>query len=118
MAGRYATALFELALDNKAVDAVKADLETFDRLIAENPDLTRLVRSPVFSAAQQAGALSAVLEKTGIGGLTAQFLKVVTSNRRLFAVRDMVRAYRALGARPHGDGTAPGPVAQTPREPH
>src|SRR3981189_1566487 len=113
MAGRYATALFELALDNKAVDAVKADLETFDRLIAENPDLARLVRSPVFSAEQQAGALSAVLEKTGIGGLTAQFLKVVTSNRRLFAVRDMVRGYGGkVGPHPgagagQGAGAAP-----------
>src|SRR3977135_1153309 len=37
MAGRYATALFELALDNKAVDAVKDDLEKFDHLVAENP---------------------------------------------------------------------------------
>ena len=118
MAGRYATALFELALDNKAVDAVKADLETFDRLIAENPDLARLVRSPVFSAEQQAGALSAVLEKTGIGGLTAQFLKVVTSNRRLFAVRDMVRAYGAMVARHHGEVTAQVTVAEPLREPH
>jgi len=118
MAGRYATALFELALDNKAVDAVKADLETFDRLIAENPDLARLVRSPVFSAEQQAGALSAVLEKTGIGGLTAQFLKVVTSNRRLFAVRDMVRAYGAMVARHHGEVTAQVTVAEPLSEPH
>ena len=118
MAGRYATALFELALDNKAVDAVKADLETFDRLIAENPDLTRLVRSPVFSAEQQAGALAAVLEKIGIGGLTAQFLKVVASNRRLFAVRDMVRAYRAMVARHHGEVTAQVTVAEPLSEPH
>ena len=50
MAGRYGNALFELALDNKAVDAVKADLDRFDALIAENPDLNRLVRSPVFDA--------------------------------------------------------------------
>src|SRR3981189_834811 len=118
MAGRYATALFELALDNKAVDAVKADLATFDRLIAENPDLARLVRSPVFSAEQQAGALGAVLEKIGIGGLTAQFLKVVASNRRLFAVRDMIRAYRAMVARHHGELTAYVTVAEPLSDAH
>ena len=50
MAGRYATALFELALEERAVDAVKADLDRFDAMIAENPDLTRLVRSPVADA--------------------------------------------------------------------
>src|SRR5207244_12513547 len=93
MAGRYATALFELARENNAIDAVKADLAKFDELVAQNPDLARLVRSPVFSADEQTKALSAVLEKAGAGGLTARFLKVVASNRRLFAVREMVKAY-------------------------
>ena len=51
MAGRYATALFELALEEGAVDAVKAELDRFDALVAESADLARLVRSPVFSAA-------------------------------------------------------------------
>jgi F-type H+-transporting ATPase subunit delta len=57
MAGRYAGALFELALESKAVDAVKTDLEKFDTLVAESPDLTRLVRSPVFGADEQTKAL-------------------------------------------------------------
>jgi len=34
MAGRYATALFELALESKAVDQVPADLKAFDALVA------------------------------------------------------------------------------------
>ena len=90
MAGRYATALFELALENKAVDAVKKDLDQFHALIADSADLNRLVRSPVFDADEQLKALSAVLAKAGIGGLAANFLRVITTNRRLFAVRDMV----------------------------
>ena len=57
MAGRYATALFDLASEANAVDAVKADLERFDALIAESADLRRLVRSPVFSAEEQVQAL-------------------------------------------------------------
>jgi len=118
MAGRYANALFELARDNDAVDAVKADLDRFDGLIAQSPDLQRLVRSPVFSADEQARALTAVLAKAGIGGLAAQFLKVVASNRRLFAARDMVRAYRALVARHKGELTAQVTVAETLSEAH
>jgi F-type H+-transporting ATPase subunit delta len=118
MAGRYANALFELARDNDAVDAVKADLDRFDGLIAQNPDLQRLVRSPVFSADEQARALTAVLAKAGIGGLAAQFLKVVASNRRLFAAHDMVRAYRALVARHKGELTAQVTVAETLSEAH
>jgi F-type H+-transporting ATPase subunit delta len=118
MAGRYATALFELALDNNAVDAVKADLDGFDALVADNDDLRRLVRSPVFSADVQGRALAAVLDKAGIGGLTAQFLKVVTANRRLFAVHDMTRAYRALVARHHGEVTAQVTVAEPLSDTH
>jgi F-type H+-transporting ATPase subunit delta len=106
MAGRYATALFELALEQKAVDAVKSDLERFDALIAASPDLYRLVRSPVFTADEQVKALRAVLGATGIGGLAANFLLLVTRNRRLFAVRAMVKAYKALVARHKGEVTA------------
>ena len=104
MAGRYATALFELALDGNAIDAVKADLDRFDALVAESPDLARLVRSPVFSAEEQSKALTAVLDKAGIGGLAAKFLQVVTPNRRLFAVRDMVKDFRKLVAAAQGRG--------------
>jgi F-type H+-transporting ATPase subunit delta len=112
MAGRYATALFDLARDGDAVDIVKADLDRFDALIAESADLNRLVRSPVFSADEQLQALGAILDKAGIGGLAAQFLKLVTSNRRLFAVRDMVRGYRELVADYKGETTAEVTVAE------
>jgi F-type H+-transporting ATPase subunit delta len=106
MAGRYARALFELALDGKAVDAVKADLETFDRMITESADLHRLVRSPVYGAEERSRALAAVLEKAGIAGLAANFLKFVAGNRRLFAVRDMIRDFRKLVASWKGEVSA------------
>jgi F-type H+-transporting ATPase subunit delta len=112
MAGRYATALFELARDNKAVDAVKKDLDQFEALANGSVDLNRLVRSPVFGADEQLKALSAILAKAGITGLAANFLRVITTNRRLFAVRDMIRAYRALVARHKGEVTAQVTVAE------
>ena len=112
MAGRYATALFELALENKAVDAVKKDLEAFDAMVAGSDDLNRLVRSPVFGADEQLKALSAILAKAGIKGLAANFLRVITANRRLFAARDMIRGYRALVARHKGEVSAQITVAE------
>jgi F-type H+-transporting ATPase subunit delta len=118
MAGRYATALFELAREANAIDAVKADLERFDALVAESADLARLVRSPVFSAEEQLHALSAVLGRAGIGGLSAQFLKLVTDNRRLFAVRDMARGYRELVAKYKGEATAEVTVAEKLKDDH
>jgi F-type H+-transporting ATPase subunit delta len=118
MAGRYATALFDLARETNTVDAVKAELERFDALVSESPDLARLVRSPVFSAEEQLQALSAVLERAGIDGLVAKFLKLVTANRRLFAVRDMVRAFRELIADYKGEASAKVTVAEALKEEH
>jgi F-type H+-transporting ATPase subunit delta len=118
MAARYATALFDLAQEANAINAVKADLDRFDALIAESPDLTRLVRSPVFSAAEQLQALSAVLARVGIGGIAANFLKLVTSNRRLFAARDMIRGFRELVARHKGEAVAEVTVAEKLKDDH
>src|SRR6266404_3011302 len=113
VSGRYATALFELARDEKSIDAVKADLDKFDAMLVESADLKRLVRSPVFSADTQLKALTAVLDKAGISGISANFLKVLTANRRLFAVGDVIRAFRALVAKFKGEATADVTVAET-----
>ena len=118
MAGRYATALFELARDERSVDAVKADLDTLDAMMAESPDLLRLVRSPVFGAEEQGKALAAVLDKAGIKGLAYNFLLLVASNRRLFAVRDMIRGFRSLVAKHKGEVTAEVTVAEKLSDAH
>jgi F-type H+-transporting ATPase subunit delta len=118
MAGRYATALFELALDENALDTVKADLDRFDAMVAGSPELMRLVRSPVFSADEQIKALTAVLERAGIGGLAAKFLNVVTANRRLFAVRGIIRDLRRLVANHKGEVTAEVTLAEQPSDAH
>jgi F-type H+-transporting ATPase subunit delta len=118
MAGRYANALFELALETNAIEAVKTELDRFDAIVADNADLTRLVRSPVFSAEEQLQALSAVLERMGIRGLAANFLKLAASNRRLFAVRDMIKAFRALVAQHKGEATAAVTVAEPLKDAH
>jgi F-type H+-transporting ATPase subunit delta len=112
VAGRYATALFELARDQKSVDSVRADVDKFASLLADNPDLQRLVRSPVFTSEVQGKALGAILDKSGIGGITANFLRVLTANRRLFAVNDVIRAFRAIVAKFRGEATADITVAE------
>jgi F-type H+-transporting ATPase subunit delta len=118
MAGRYATALFELAREADEIDAVKTNLERFDALVAESADLERLVRSPVFSADAQLHAVGAVLDRAGIGGVAARFVKLVTTNRRLFAVRDMMRGFRELVARHKGQATAEVTVAEALKDDH
>lgn len=112
VAARYATALFDLALEQKSVDAVQADLDRFGKLVSDNPDLARLVRSPVFSSEDQTKAVTAVLAKAGISGLAGNFIRLAAQNRRLFAVADMARAFAALAARHRGEVSAAVTVAE------
>ena len=118
MAGRYATALFELAREQNAIDPVKVDLDRFEALVSEVAELARLLRSPVFSAEEQTRAVSAVLDRAGIDGLAANVLKLLGTNRRLFAALDMVRAYRALVSKHKGEVTAEVTLAERPSEAH
>lgn len=96
MAGRYALALFNLASEAGVIDQVGDDLRAFGELIDESPDLQRLVRSPVFSADDQSRALEALLARVGISGIASNFLRLVASKRRLFAVRSMIADYNTL----------------------
>ena len=103
VAGRYASAVFELAREVNAVDAVSSDLGSFERLIQESPDLARLVKSPVFSAEDQLRAIDAIVTKAGMGrSIAANLLRVVASKRRLFVLHDIIRGYRVLVAESKG----------------
>ena len=118
VAGRYASALFELARDAGQIDTVAGELDEFEELLAASPDLVRLVRSPVFSATEQLNALSAVLARAEITGLAANFFKLVAANRRLFAIPDILKTFRLLLARHRGEITAEVTLAEPLGEPH
>lgn len=106
MAGRYATALFELAEGADSLEPTASDLASVSALINESDDLARLVTSPVFGVDEQARAFAAILDKAGIKGLVANFIGLVIANRRLFALPDMIVGFRSLLAVKRGEMTA------------
>lgn len=112
MAGRYANALFELALEEKALDKVAADLDAFMKLLDESAELQRLVKSPLFTADEQVKALAAILDKAKIKGIAANFLLTVAQNRRLFGVAAMIRMLRLKLAHHRGESQAEVTVAE------
>ena len=116
VATRYASALFDLARDERAIDTVAADLDRFDRLIQDSSDLLRLIRSPVFTAEQQEAAINAILARAGVAGLAGNFIRVVAAKRRLFALPDMIRSFRELVAEAKGIVRAQVTLAQPPSE--
>jgi len=114
VAGRYATALFELASEANAIDAVSADLNSFSAMIDESADLKRLIESPAFSAEEQVAAIKALLTAAGISGIAGNFIGFVASKRRLFALPGMIAGFRALVAEAKGIVSAQVTVAEEP----
>jgi F-type H+-transporting ATPase subunit delta len=106
LAGRYANALFELAQDQKAVDVVSADLAGLRRAMETSPDLARLVRSPVFSAADHAKALKAILAQMGANELTTKFVLLLAQKRRLSSLTGIIKAFETQVAKSRGETEA------------
>lgn len=106
LAERYATALFELAEDEKGLAELEADVGRFATMHDESDDLQRFIRSPVYSAEEQVRTISAVVDKAEFNSLVGNFLKVVASNRRLFAVPQILSAFRRLLATHRGETAA------------
>lgn len=113
LAGRYATALFELARDNNSLDSVAADLDRIDALIASEKSFADLLRSPLFSRDEQSKGVEAVLARLGAGNLVRPFVGLVARNRRLFALAGMIRGFRVLLAA-HRNETLAEVVSATP----
>ena len=103
LALRYATAAFELAAEERAIDRLASDFAALKTLLASSPELNRLVRSPLFTREEQAKAMQAVLERAGTGDLTRKLVLLLAQKRRLFALADIIRGFEELLARHRGE---------------
>jgi F-type H+-transporting ATPase subunit delta len=106
LAGRYATALFQLARDEKQLDAVGASLASLKQALAESDDLRKLTTSPVISRGEAAAAVAGVASSMGLDPLTAKFLGVLAHNHRLVQLGNVIRAFTLLAADHRGETTA------------
>jgi F-type H+-transporting ATPase subunit delta len=112
LAERYAAALFDIADERRTLDATAADLRQLRAMLAESPDLGRLLKSPILSRDAQGRAVAALADAAGLSRLVRDFLAVVARNRRLFAVPAMIEAYLARLAARRGEITAEVVAAQ------
>lgn len=106
LAGRYASALFDLASENGTVTAVESDLETLSKALAESPEFASLTTYPKVSRADAEKALAALARAMKLSPLTANFLGVLASNRRLRELGNVIRAFRCIAAAQRGEVTA------------
>lgn len=103
IAGRYALAVFELALESNSVDAVGRDFQSLMTMLAESADLSRLVRAPVFAREEQAKGMKALLDQMGADPLTVRFVMLLCAKRRLFLLPGIIAVYNKLVEREKGE---------------
>ena len=106
LAGRYATALYDLADESSALDTTLDDLTRLQAMVNDSADLRWLITSPVIARDDQCRAIAAVAVRAELADLTCRFVALVAANRRLFALQEMIRAFRAILAHRRGEVTA------------
>ena len=106
IAARYASAVYELAKDDKAVKTLEGDIDTLSAALADSADLNALIQSPIYSREEQAAAITAVAQKAGLSGLMTNTLALMADKRRLFVVPQLLQALRAIIAEDKGEVTA------------
>ena len=106
LSGRYATALFDLAVEAKALDAVAASLATLKDALAQSADLKTLMTSPMVMRSAAAAGVAGVATSLKLDSLTSNFLGVLAKNRRLAALPAIIRDFSALAAARRGEISA------------
>jgi F-type H+-transporting ATPase subunit delta len=106
LAGRYASALFDLARERKQIDSVGRSLDALNQALADSKDLSELVDSPLVSRDEANRAFSAIAPQLGLDPITSNFLGVLARNGRKNQLRPVIRAFRRLAADHRGETTA------------
>ena len=106
IAERYASAIFELCIEAKAMPQLETDVAALDAAVADSDDLKALLASPVYSRTEQGDAIAAVAKKMGLGDVMSNTLALMASKRRLFVVPQLVAALKAKIAEAKGEVTA------------
>lgn len=106
LAGRYAKAVFELAQEGNAIEALERDFAALKMMISGSADLARLVKAPVFSREEQAQGMKGILSAMQASPLATRTVLVLASKRRLFALVDIIEAFERLVAGQRGEVSA------------
>lgn len=103
---RYATALYELALEAGALAAVERDVLALQQALQSAADLRRALSHPLTPRETHARVLRQVAQRLGAGQLTQKFLALVCHKKRQDQLGVIFQAYGALCAARRGEVTA------------
>lgn len=102
----YAQALFDIADGDKSLERVEQGLISIAALNEGSADFARFLRSPVIGSEAKAGVVDLILSQAKADPTVANFVRVVASNGRLFALPAIITAFRELAAKARGEVSA------------
>jgi len=106
LAGRYASALFDLARDQRQIDSVSRSLDALGQALLDSKDFAELVASPLVSRDEAGKAFASLAPQLGLDPITANFVGVLARNGRKNELRAVIRAFKRLAAEHRGESTA------------
>ena len=93
-ATRYARALFDVALQEGALEQADNDLTTFVNTVASHPELQRVLVTPAVPAPKKHALLQELLPKLHVSGPAAKLLLRLAGRDRLILLPDLVAVFR------------------------
>jgi len=96
--GRYALAIFDLALARGELDQVEGELQQLLEFIKGNESFARLISSPILKRDDQLTAVEGLVAAASPTELTANLLRVLARNGRLKYLPQVIDAYLRLTA--------------------
>jgi F-type H+-transporting ATPase subunit delta len=106
LAGRYASALFDLAREQRQIDAVARSLDALGSALVDSKEFGELVESPLVSRDEAGKAFAALAPKLALDPITSNFLGVLARNGRKGQLRAIIRSFKRLAAEHRGETTA------------
>ena len=103
IANRYASALYELSVENKCVDNVLEDLLTIKKYIEQSNNFKLLIRSPLITSIEKLKILQQILSDHSANNLTCRFFKVISYNKRINFLSNIIARYNAINTEKRGD---------------
>jgi F-type H+-transporting ATPase subunit delta len=103
LARRYALALYDLAVEQNALDAVVEQLTAVQHALAQVPELNRLINDPRVTREQMTSGFKIVTQHGQLGLVVANFLSLLAKNRRAALLPQILVAFATERARRAGE---------------
>ncbi len=101
---RYAKAVLDLAVDNKATTAVEKDMRSIMATITDSKELRSMLASPVINGETKKEALNAIFK--GGSEITKGLINTLTANKRISLLNEVAFKYIILNEKLKGEGVA------------